>query len=503
ESTLDHSLRGKPWLPDLYREILDRIRTIESPEFRYAVLAGDLYIVATWKSVALAMRDLADPGWKGFYLEMIRAAGEIAPGPARLAAYLGIAEQAFGDDEIHRELQGAPWLAAALLRTLNGALGALGEAYDELSNGDRKEATRHLAQSIRLLDSRIGAGPAGETRERVPDEVLRDAFERSSALTEETYVERFPFSDDERYSLIPRLAFLECLLREMEGRGAASLDALFEEAIRAILRVRASYQAELWRALIRVLSTAEITPEERSRLYGRILDSDLPAPVQQAALSSLVLALGRDDRIDEALELAGRLDAPDEEYERLWNLAMMQPEPDPRIQGRLRELAAALGRDVHGPEAAGSGAARSRDPRDYDFDVAISYSGADRGIAEQLVTSLRDKGLRVYFDRDFQEELWGRRLAPALRRIYGSRALYCILLLSETYPRSSWARQEYAVLRERADEEGEPHLIPVLLDREKKPDLEGLDQLAYIDFREIGLEGLSKMVVRRVLGAGR
>jgi len=46
-------------------------------------------------------------------------------------------------------------------------------------------------------------------------------------------------------------------------------------------------------------------------------------------------------------------------------------------------------------------------PSTFDFDVALSFAGEDREIAESYSQILKTKGLRVFLDFDEQVDLWG------------------------------------------------------------------------------------------------
>ena len=38
----------------------------------------------------------------------------------------------------------------------------------------------------------------------------------------------------------------------------------------------------------------------------------------------------------------------------------------------------------------------------YQFDVAVSFAGEDRELVEGIVVRLKDAGVRVFYDTDFQ-----------------------------------------------------------------------------------------------------
>ena len=43
----------------------------------------------------------------------------------------------------------------------------------------------------------------------------------------------------------------------------------------------------------------------------------------------------------------------------------------------------------------------------YEFDVAVSYAGEDRELVEEIVRRIKDAGIRVFYDTDYQPAMWG------------------------------------------------------------------------------------------------
>jgi hypothetical protein len=44
----------------------------------------------------------------------------------------------------------------------------------------------------------------------------------------------------------------------------------------------------------------------------------------------------------------------------------------------------------------------------YEFDAALSFAGEDREHAARLAKALKARGCRVFYDKDFRGELWGK-----------------------------------------------------------------------------------------------
>ena len=104
-------------------------------------------------------------------------------------------------------------------------------------------------------------------------------------------------------------------------------------------------------------------------------------------------------------------------------------------------------------------ASRTRDSA-TDYDAFVSYSHQDMERANLIVTMLGDAGMRIFQDvRHIHpgESIIGR-LCEAMRRI--PRA---IVLVTENYVASKWARRELSALLTR-HRSGGLLLLPVLLD---------------------------------------
>jgi hypothetical protein len=48
------------------------------------------------------------------------------------------------------------------------------------------------------------------------------------------------------------------------------------------------------------------------------------------------------------------------------------------------------------------------------WDVALSFAGAQRDYVEQVADSLKERGLRCFYDADHEVQLWGKHLTEAL-----------------------------------------------------------------------------------------
>jgi hypothetical protein len=113
-----------------------------------------------------------------------------------------------------------------------------------------------------------------------------------------------------------------------------------------------------------------------------------------------------------------------------------------------------------------------------EYDVALSYAGEDREYVEAVALALRNRGLRVFYDRFEEADLIGRNLVDHLSHIYQRTARLCVVFISAAYARKPFTRLERQAAQARALEAEEPYIIPVRLDDTEIPGL--LSTVAYV-----------------------
>ena len=97
--------------------------------------------------------------------------------------------------------------------------------------------------------------------------------------------------------------------------------------------------------------------------------------------------------------------------------------------------------------------------QDDRVDVAISFAGEDRGIASEIASGLYKRGFRVFYDRFFEYEMWGKDLESYLGEIFSEKARYCLILLSSHYVGKRWPRYELEQAMSRQHDRGEYILL--------------------------------------------
>lgn len=129
-----------------------------------------------------------------------------------------------------------------------------------------------------------------------------------------------------------------------------------------------------------------------------------------------------------------------------------------------------------------------------DYDVALSFAGEDRNIAESIASLLKEKNIRVFYDED--ETLWGKDLYEYLADIYSNRAKYCIVFISQSYANKRWTNHERKNAQARAFRENEEYILPLRIDDTSIPGI--TDTTAYLDLRNISEKDVVQAMVNKL-----
>lgn len=132
----------------------------------------------------------------------------------------------------------------------------------------------------------------------------------------------------------------------------------------------------------------------------------------------------------------------------------------------------------------------------YRYDVVLSFAGEDRRYVERVAKKLTVRGIRVFYDRHQQVELWGKDLYVHLSDVYRKTARYCVMFVSEHYVRKMWTNHERRSAQERALHENRDYILPVRFDETKVPGL--LETIGYLDLKGIEPSELARNIAQKV-----
>ncbi len=135
-------------------------------------------------------------------------------------------------------------------------------------------------------------------------------------------------------------------------------------------------------------------------------------------------------------------------------------------------------------------------PAGFDYDIALSFAGADRAEAEQLAVELKHRGLTVFYDEFGRADLWGKNLQIYLPELYRLRARYCVVFLSTNYSESRWTRLELEAALAREFEDGREYVLPIRLDRAPVQGI--LPTRAHVEWHQETVQSLADLVIHKL-----
>src|SRR4030042_5862224 len=115
----------------------------------------------------------------------------------------------------------------------------------------------------------------------------------------------------------------------------------------------------------------------------------------------------------------------------------------------------------------------------YDYDVALSFAGENRTYVESVAANLISQGLRVFYDKYEEVNLWGKDLYQHLDLVYRTKANYCIIFISSDYAKKLWTNHELRSAQARAFEENREYILPARFDDTELPGV--LPTIGYVD----------------------
>jgi hypothetical protein len=132
------------------------------------------------------------------------------------------------------------------------------------------------------------------------------------------------------------------------------------------------------------------------------------------------------------------------------------------------------------------------------FDVAISFAGTERELAEKLAEILRAAGISVFYDNFYPEHLWGKNLTTFLDEIYRTRAKFCVVFVSTEYKDRKWTIHELRSAQAKAlEQKGNEYILPVKVD---DTELDGLPpNVGYIGI-SLGIEKIAELLIKKLQG---
>lgn len=133
----------------------------------------------------------------------------------------------------------------------------------------------------------------------------------------------------------------------------------------------------------------------------------------------------------------------------------------------------------------------------YKYDVALSFAGTDRALAEKLATILKENGVKVFYDAFYPEHLWGKDLAVEFDRIYRKESRYCVIFVSREYASRMWTIHERrSALARLLQDRGKEYVLPIKVE---DIDIDGLaPTISYLALAEYPVEKIAETLLKKL-----
>lgn len=132
----------------------------------------------------------------------------------------------------------------------------------------------------------------------------------------------------------------------------------------------------------------------------------------------------------------------------------------------------------------------------FRFDFALSFAGAQRDIARELRNALVRRRFKVFFDEDFEFEMFGTNGIEYLRKVYSEESRYCIALIAKEYDKKIWTKLEREIMQARQLTSGDDIILPVLISDYKPRWL--LKSRIYFDLKNRSITDLVELLKNKV-----
>jgi hypothetical protein len=135
--------------------------------------------------------------------------------------------------------------------------------------------------------------------------------------------------------------------------------------------------------------------------------------------------------------------------------------------------------------------------RKYKFDIAMSFAGPQREVAEDIASRVKDAGFSVFYDYFYPEMLWGKNLVEFFDDIYRKQARYCVMLVSPEYRDRMWTQHERRSAQARAlEERGGEYILPVMVEQAELPGMP--PTVGYLALAQYPVDQITEVLLKKL-----
>ncbi|MFA5776194.1 MAG: TIR domain-containing protein [Patescibacteria group bacterium] len=131
----------------------------------------------------------------------------------------------------------------------------------------------------------------------------------------------------------------------------------------------------------------------------------------------------------------------------------------------------------------------------YEYDVVFSLAGEQREYVEEVATVLQDSGIKVWFYRFKELELWGKNQIDAFAEIFTKRARYCVIFISKEYTEKIWPNLERQFIQSRWLTDPD-YLLPARFDNSLVIGIP--DTIAYINLEGKTSDRFAEQLIQKI-----
>jgi hypothetical protein len=131
------------------------------------------------------------------------------------------------------------------------------------------------------------------------------------------------------------------------------------------------------------------------------------------------------------------------------------------------------------------------------YDLAISFAGTQRDMAELVANRVRDAGFDVFYDRFYPEQLWGKDLSVFFDEVFREKARYCLIFVSKEYIERDWTNHERrSAVARMIESKGHEYILPIKVHDVELPGVQ--PTIGYLSLKDYSIEQIADMVLAKI-----
>lgn len=135
---------------------------------------------------------------------------------------------------------------------------------------------------------------------------------------------------------------------------------------------------------------------------------------------------------------------------------------------------------------------------DKPYDLAVSFAGEQRDYVANTVAACKARGLKVFYDKDKNNDWWGGNFIREQRSVYSSQTRFFVPFISTEYLAKPIPMDEFSAAMMTAVKQGDGYVLPVLMDDVRVPTDLLHPHIHYLRASEYTPEELANQLAQKV-----